>query len=91
MLNTRLGRELVREIVMTLKEGRIPEEWQFSKVIFIPKANKDHRAAKGWRPIKLINRTGKLAEKIIADEMQEAGSFHKGQYGVSKGGQHWRP
>ena len=36
-----------------------------SKVVFIPKANKDHRAAKGWRPINLTNRIGKLAERSL--------------------------
>ena len=32
----------------------------------IPKPNKDHKAAKGWRPINLINCIGKLAEKVVA-------------------------
>ena len=36
-----------------LKEGRIREKWQQSKVVFIPKPNKGHQAAKGWRPINL--------------------------------------
>ena len=47
MLNTRLDREVVRKIATMLKEGRIPEEWQRSKIIFISKPNKDHQAAKG--------------------------------------------
>ena len=53
-----------------------------TKVIFIPKPNKDHKAAKGWRPINCI---GKLAEKVVADELQEAGLFHKCQYVGIKG------
>ena len=53
--------------------------------IFIPKPNKDHKAAKGWRSINLINCIGKLAEKVVAAELQEAGLFHKGQYGGIKG------
>ena len=67
---------------MMLKKGRIPEEWQRSKVIFIPKPNKDHQAAKGWRPINLINCVGKLVEKVIEDELQEAGLFTEGNTGV---------
>ena len=70
---------------MSLKEGKIPEEWQRSKVVFIPKPNKDHKLAKGWRPINLINCIGKLAEKIVADNLQEVGLLHKGQYGGVKG------
>lgn len=72
MLDTRLGREIITEVATTLREGRIPEEWQLSKVVFIPKPNKDHKVAKGWRPIKLINCIGKLAEKVVADELQVA-------------------
>ena len=30
-------------------------------------------------------------QKIVADDLQEAGLFHKGQYGGIKGGRHWRP
>ena len=84
VLDTKLGREVVQEVAESLKEGRIPEDWQLSKVVFIPKPNKVH---KGWRPINLINCIGKLAEKVVADEMQETGGelFHKGQYGAVKG------
>ena len=82
-MNTRLGREVVREIAMMLKEGRILEEWQRSQAVFILKPNKDHQAAKGWRPI--INCIGKLAEEVIADKLQEADLFHRGQYGGIKG------
>ena len=77
VLDTRLG--------TSLREGSIPEEWRLSKVVFIPKPNKDHKAAKGWRPINLINWVGKLAEKVVADGLQEAGLFHRGQYGGIKG------
>ena len=76
---------MVGEITRPLKQGRIPEEWQQSKVVFIPKPNKGHKATKGWRPIILINCIGKLAEKVVVDELQEAGLFHKGQYGGIKG------
>ena len=85
VLDTRLGEEVVREVAESLKEGRIPEAWQNSKVVFIPKPNKDHKAAKEWRPINLINCIGKLAEKVVADKLQEPGLFHKGQYGGIKG------
>ena len=33
VLNTKLLKELVKEIAVSLKEGRIPEEWQRSKVV----------------------------------------------------------
>ena len=37
------------------------------------------------KPFNLINCIGKLVEKVVADELQEAGLFHKGQYGGIKG------
>ena len=84
VLDTRLGEEVVQEVAESLKKGRIPEAWQNSKVVFIPKTYKDHKAAKGWRPINLINCIRKLTEKVVADELQEAGLFHKGWYGGIK-------
>lgn len=78
MLDTKLGRDLIREVAVSLKKGHIPEEWQLSKVVFIPKPKKDHKATKRWRPIKLINCLGKLAENVVAYELQEAGQFHRG-------------
>ena len=67
VLDTRLGREVITEVAISLREGWIPEEWQLSKMVFIPKPSKDHRVAKGWSPINLINCIGKLAEKVVAD------------------------
>ena len=46
-------------------------------MVFILKPKKDHKTAKGWRPINLINCIRKLAEKVVADELQEAGLFYK--------------
>jgi len=37
----------------------------------IPKPGKDHTAVKGWRPIVLANTVGKLAEKLVALELQQ--------------------
>ena len=77
-----LGLEGIDNGHCNIVEGR--KEWQLSGVVFIPKANKDHKAAKGWRHINLINCIGKLAEKVVADELQK-GLVHKGQYESIKG------
>ena len=45
--NTILGMELFRQIAKLLKEGRIPKEWQKSKVVMIPKSGKNHEEVKG--------------------------------------------
>jgi len=48
----------------------MPEEWREMRIVMIPKPGKDHTALKGWRPIALANAVGKLAQKIIAQELQ---------------------
>ena len=50
-----------------LWKGRIPREWQNSKVVIIPKLGKDHEKTKEWRLINLINCISKLGEKVVAD------------------------
>jgi len=52
----------------------------------IPKPGKDHREAKAWRPINLINCVGKLAEKVVANDLQQVAElFHKHQFGCRRG------
>ena len=68
-----------------LWKGRIPREWQNSKVVIIPKPRKDHEKMKGWRPINLINCIGKLKEKVVAEVLQGCGLLHKHQFGSVKG------
>ena len=46
VLDTKLGREIITEVATSLKEGRIPEEWQLPKVVLIPKPNKDYKAGR---------------------------------------------
>ena len=47
VVDTRLGREVITEVATTLKEGRIPGEWQLSKVVFTPKPNKNEQQKDG--------------------------------------------
>lgn len=76
---------MFKEVARNLGTGRIPEEWQFSKVVIIPKPGKDHGKTKGWRPINLINCIGKLGEKVVADRLQGGGLLHRHQFGSVKG------
>ena len=69
--DTRLGRELVDEVVDGLKTGEVPKAWRDMQVVLIPKPGKDLTMTKNWRPINLINCVGKLAEKVVADRIQE--------------------
>ena len=48
-----------------------PQQWKEARIVMIPKPGKDHSLVKGWRPIVLANTIGKLAEKMVAEEIQE--------------------
>ena len=80
-----LGKYLIDDVVDNLLEGKIPKKWQNSKVVFIPKPNRDLALLKAWRPITLINCIGKLGEMVVADELQQAGLLHRHQFGRVKG------
>jgi len=46
VLDLELDRELIREVAENLVNGKIPKEWQHSKVVMIPKPEKDHSKTK---------------------------------------------
>ena len=80
--DTRLGSELLGEVVSALRGGYIPDRWRDMRVVLIPKPGRDLTQTKNWRPLNLINCIGKLGEKVVADRIQEAGSsiLHRQQY-----------
>ena len=80
-----LSEYLIDDVVDNLMQGKIPKEWQGSKVVFIPKPNRDLALLKAWCPITLINCIGRLGEKVVADELQQAGLLHRHQFGSVKG------
>ena len=85
--DTRLGRELIDEVVDNLWRGGIPAAWRQMRVVFIPKPGRDLSVAKNWRPLNLINCVGKLGKKVVADRIQDYGGdlFHRLQYGSVRG------
>jgi len=71
---TALGEAIIEDVAQVTSEGgrtKMPEEWRKLKMVMLPKLGKDHTQVKGWRPIVLANTTGKLAEKIMAQKLQE--------------------
>ena len=83
--DTRLGNEVLKEVTTNLIRGSIPSRWKEMRVVLIPKPERDLTKTKSWRPINLINCIGELGEKVVADELQEAGPLHGGQFGRVKG------
>jgi len=85
VLDIKLGRELICEVAEKLVKGKIPKEWQHSKVVMIPKPGKDNSETKDWRPINLINCVSKLGQKVVAVRLQESGLLHQHQFGSVEG------
>jgi len=83
--DTPLEQGLLQEVVENLLKGVIPKRWKEMRVVLIPKPGRDLTKTKSWRPINLINCIGKLEEKVVADQLQEANLLHHHQFGGVKG------
>ena len=84
---TKLGIEVLGEVVAALRGVYIPDRWREMQVVLIPKPGRDLTKTKNWRPLNLINCIGKLGEKVVADRIQEEGSsiLHQRQYRSVRG------
>ena len=85
--DTKLGTELLGEVVAALRGGYIPDRRREMRVVLIPKPGRDLTQARNWRPLNLIKCIGKLGEKVVGDRIQEEGSsiLHHQQYGSVHG------
>lgn len=60
-----------------LEYGVFPKEFKVSRVAAIPKPYKtDYTRVKSYRPIVLLNTLGKLFEKVLAQQLQDAAQRH---------------
>jgi len=86
---TPLGRAIIEDVAQVAdmgKETRMPEEWREMKMVMLLKPGKDQTRVRGWRPIVLANTVSKLAEKIVAQELQEREElWHEGAFAGRKG------
>ena len=80
---TRLGTELIDDVVGCPMEGRLPPEWPEMRGVLIPKPGRDLILMKNWRLLNLFHYVGKLSEKVVADIIQDSGGelLHHLQYG----------
>lgn len=85
--DTRLGRELVQEMVDNLARGVILPAWREISVVFIPKPGRDLTLSKNWQPLNLIICVGKLWKKVVVVRIQDFGGdiFHRLQFGTVRG------
>ena len=76
---------LLRAYNEVLRSGEIPQAWLDGKIIYIPKAGKDHRFVNAWRPISILPLTTRVFDKIITRritrEIELSGFLHPRQHG----------
>ena len=85
--NTRLGRNALQDVAQcgTLRAEQ-PPQWREARITKIPKPGKDRALVKSWRPITLSNTIGKLAEKLVAEEVQSHEElWHEAAFAGRKG------
>jgi len=87
--DTRLGKTVLEDAGQMAQVGNKyygEEEWRQMEMVMIPKLGKDHRKVKGWRPIVLLNTVGKLADKLVAEDLGRIGGlFHERAFAGRKG------
>ena len=73
-----------------LRAGVVPRCWKTSKLVLLPKPKKDPNSPSAYRPICLLNETGKLFERILmsrlSDHLRNVGpDIHRYQFGFRVG------
>jgi Reverse transcriptase (RNA-dependent DNA polymerase) len=96
-INNRHLKNLPRRVIVflthifnnCLRLGYFPKSWKHSKVVAIPKANKDATSPTNYRPISLLSALGKIFEKIILkrinDHTTENNIIPSEQFGFAAG------
>ena len=64
-----IGEDVVREVLHVLQGGSIPEGWNDTLVVLIPKVQ-DPERLKDLRPISLCNVVYKLVSKVLANRLK---------------------
>lgn len=74
-----------------LRSGIFPRRWKEARIVLLKKEGKPDRVASSYRPLCLLNETGKTMERIIKGRMEEhmrreeGSKLSKNQYGFRKG------
>lgn len=87
--------ECIPEVLLTsyngiLSTGKFPKEWKRVKVVLIPKPSKDDKEAQPtFRPICLLDTSGKLLEALIKNrlekELEQKSAISERQFGFRSG------
>ncbi|XP_046599987.1 uncharacterized protein LOC124295147 [Neodiprion lecontei] len=72
-----------------LRTGRFHDDWKRQRLVLLPKGAPEEGGTQKYRPISLIDTTGKLLERMVharlAEPVEEAGGLACRQYGFRRG------
>ena len=73
----------------SLRLAHIPAAWKRTRVVAVPKPDKDHTSPKGYRPISLNSCISKVLERIVLERLtyflEKGLLLPRSQYGFRKG------
>lgn len=64
-----------------IDDGNFPDRWKRQKLVLLPKPGKPPEDPSAYRPICLLDTTGKLLEKVISNRL---GNYTEGENGLSR-------
>lgn len=64
-----MGPDLVREVLQAVNSGVIPEGWNTTTIVLIPKVDNPERITQ-FRPISLCNVVYKVISKMLASRLK---------------------
>lgn len=85
-----LGDRLRRLFTNCLRQGKFPAQWKVATLVLLKKKGRAADNPSAYRPICLLDETGKLLERVVADRLtthlsQTGPNFADSQYGFRKG------
>lgn len=82
-------RELTRVLNTCMTEGTFPATWKKARVVLIPKKDKAPDNPSAFRPLSMLDSTGKIYERLLADRLNQVlhdlGGLSPRQYGFRRG------
>jgi len=84
-----LMRSWIRGFNLCLRESIFPKDWKIAKLVLLYKKDKVEGEPSSYRPICLLNESGKLFERVLAERLrthlEETNGLSQEQYGFRRG------
>ena len=79
------GKEIIKSITnlanRTIKEGRIPSDWNISYIVSLYKGKGDALSRDNYRGLKLLEQVMKIIERVLDSVIRSQADIHSMQFG----------